>query len=516
MNFEDFLQEIVAFINEATGEKRNDVLQQSAEKIITYYVREKKEGLYDRMEEALGNDLELYYLVLSTIHFIAKDAACVAEMENLLLSPDLDLFVACDVWFQLANVRFRDASLPRSYVRSRQINRFLLERYEKEYPLKVPFLPYKERNKKRIIIETDILLNDLHAPTRIILDACQTLIRDLGYEVLLLVNVESTDLDWMNRFYLFPYVTNYRKEIMGRFSISYEDINVQGYQLYWKKETIPELHQLLQELYEWKPLCIWHIGAASFCHDIYRKMTTVISMPCTEGYIVSEAPVLVSYMQSGSLEVKEAISYIEQNNQKMLNIKPATKHIEVQKEYKKSDFGMPEDAFVICIAGNRLDDEISAEFEEMIEGAAAQSDRIYMVVIGNCNKRFFRNIEKERVKYLGFRKDLVDVINVTDLLVNPPRKGGGGSAIRAFSLGIPVVTLPYCDVASVTGEEFQCEDLPAMQELIHRYEADDVFYKGQQEKAKEKYEQRLSVSSMENYKNMLQQLEEWLEKGEVS
>lgn len=515
MNFEDFLQEIVRFINEATGEKKRDVLQQSAENIETYYFAEKGKGLYDRLEEALGDDLELCFLILSALHFITKDADCIAKIESLLLYPDLDLFVATDVCFQLSNIRFRDMTLPHSYIRARQINKHLLERFEKQYPLQTSFLPYQERNKKRIIIETDVLLNDLHAPTRIILDACQTLIRDMGYEVLLLVNVKSTDLERMNRFWLFPYVTNYRKEIMGRFSITYEDVAVQGYQLYWKKETIPELQQLMKELYEWKPLCMWHIGGTSFCHDIYRQMITVLSMPCSDGYSVSEAPVLVSYMQSASVEMQKTINHIEQSGQKMINIQAATKHIEVQKEYKKSDFGMPEDAFVICVAGNRLINEISAEFEEMIEGAAIQTDRIYVAVIGNCEKKFFKNIGKERVKYLGFRKDLVDVMNVTDLLVNPPRKGGGGSAIRAFSLGIPVVTLPYCDVANVTGEEFCCEDLSGMQEMIHRYETDAAFYSDRQKKAREKYEQRLSVNNAQNYGNMLQQLERWLEKGEV-
>lgn len=515
MNFEDFLQEIVGFINEATGRKRNDVLQQGAENIVAYYAVEKKKGLYGRLEEALGNDLELYYLVLSTLQFITKDAECVAVIENLLLRPDLDLLIAYNVWFQLSNIRFRDISIPYSYSRSRQINKYLLERYEREYPMEVPFVPYKERNRKRIVIETDTLLTGLHAPTHIILDTCQTLIRDMGYEVLLIVNVAWMDLNWMNRFWLFPYVANYRKDINGRFSIAYEDVVVQGYQLQWKKESMPEMKQLLQEVHEWNPLCVWHIGSASFRHDIYRRMTTLLSMPCTDGYSVSEAPVLVSYMQSDSANVKESIGYAERQGQKRINIERVIEHKEQGKNYHKEDFMIPEEAFVICIVGTRLDAELSEAFMDILYQLERELDNLHFMIIGISHQKPFCPADEKRVHYLGYREDLVDVIKVADLFVNPPRQGGGSGAVRAFSVGVPAISLPDCDVANLIGEDFCCQSLKEMKEEIIKYVKDEDFYKNQQEKARKKYAKRMSVSNAKSYQTMLQQLEEWLEKGEV-
>lgn len=518
MGFEDFLDDIVAFINEARGEQRNDLLQQIAEKVMVYHtIAKKTEGEpFHSLKTALGNDLELYCLVLSTVYYITEDVLYLQEIEGLYFNPDLDLFVACNIWFQVANIRFRNLSLKQSYIHSRQINSFLLERYEKEYPLQVSYLPYQERNKKRIVIETDTLLSGQHAPSRIVLEICRTLIRDLGYEVFLLVNRADMSLEWMNRFWLFPYLANYRKDIHGVFSMQYEDVMIRGCHLTWNADAMGEMQQLMQALYEWKPLCVWHIGGASFRHDYYRRLTTVLSMPCTDGYSVSEAPVLVSYMQSGSSAVQEAVAYAECQGQKITNIKITVEHKEQGKNFCKEDFGIPDDAFVICMVGNRLNDEISEEFEKMLEEAAGKSDRIYFVFIGKCKEKFLGNLEKERVKYLGFREDLVDVIKVTDLFVNPPRQGGGGGAVRAFSVGVPVITLPYCDVANAVGDEFCCEDLSKMKELVCQYETDKDFYESQQKKAKEKYAERLSVNNAENYRVMLQQVEEWLQKGEIS
>lgn len=517
MNLDALLEEMIVFINEARGEQRNELLQQSANKIMTYYVMAKRTDKepFLSLKQALGDDLELYLLLLSTLHFITKDAACIEAVEEVLLHPGLDLYVACNVCFQLSNIRFRDISIPQSYRRQREINRFLLERYEKENPMQVPFLPYEKRNKKRIVIGTDVLINELHAPTRLVLDTCRTLIKDLGWEVLILVNTAWMELEWMNNFWMFPYLANYRRDTKGGFSISYEDVTIRGYQLVWHKESAAELSQLMRELYEWKPFCIWNIGGISFRHDWYHSLTTVLSMPCVDGYSVSEAPVLVSYMQSSSEKIKEQLDYAGAQGQKTIHIDRIIHHKEQGKNYKKSDFEIPEDGFVISIVGTRLDDEMSEDFIQMLCDLEKQIEGLYFLIIGISHKKPFLPENKDKVKYLGFREDLVDVIKVSDLFVNPPRQGGGGGAVRAFSVDVPVITLPNCDVSNVVGEEFCCENLEKMKEEIIRYICDAAFYEEQKAKAKEKYAKRLSISNAKSYEMMFGQLEEWLEKGEI-
>lgn len=514
---EKFLQDIVLFINEARGEKKEDILQKQAEEILCYYIVEKNKGtFYDNLERTLGHDLELYYLVLFTIQFISPDAESISVMEKLLMRPELDLLVAENIYSQLANIRFRDHRIKQSYVEGRQINHFLLRRYEQEYPLPVPYLTYVERNKRRIVIETDTLLQIEHAPTQIVLDACRVLQGELGYEVFLVVNVIGTELDWMNRFCLFPYISNYRTDMNGVFSLEYEGVNIRGYQLLWNQNASGQMQQLLTELYDWKPLCVWHIGGSSLRHDIYRKLTTLLSMPCTDGYSVSEAQVLVSYMQSNSPSIAQAVTYAEQQGQKCLNIKRMDEQKEMGTNRSRNEFQIPEDAFVITIVGNRLDAEMSKEFIQMLLELEQQIDKLYFLIIGPCERKPFQTKDKNKVKYVGFCKDLTDMMKLADLFVNPPRQGGGGGAARALALGIPVVTLPDCDVFNTAGEDFSCQNVTEMKEKILRYTQDADFYKSHQSKARQKWEAWQQVDNKTSYREMLQQIEDWLQKGEIA
>nr|MDE6852798.1 glycosyltransferase [Lachnospiraceae bacterium] len=504
------------FINEANDTQRQDILQREAEKINTYFYSQKdSKELFLMLEEALGDDLELYLLVLSTIYYITEEANCIDLIENLLLRPELDLFVACNVCFQLSNIRFRKVSLNNTYARRRSIQRFLLERYETECPFPVPFLPYEQRNKRRIVIETDLFINELHAPTRIVMETCRMLVQEMGYEVFLLVNVEWMSWKWMEQFWFGPYLINCRKDINGSFTLDYDGLAIQGYQISWRRETVSEMQQLMRELYAWKPLCIWHIGGDSFRHDYYRNLTTVLSMPCTNGYCVSEAPVLVSYMHNDSEQLRESMAYSKEQKQKMVDIEIVYNYKEEGKNYKKSDFNIPEDAFVISIVGTRLDDEMSEEFIHMLYELEEIADSLYYLIIGKCTQKPFLLDDETKVQYLGFRKDLLDVIKVSDLFVNPPRKGGGGGACRALSVGVPVVTLPDCDVSSLVGDAFCCQNLEEMKEEILRYQRDPDFYREKQEKVKEKNEENNAVNNLEYFKMLFQQLEKWLETGEI-
>jgi hypothetical protein len=112
---------------------------------------------------------------------------------------------------------------------------------------------------------------------------------------------------------------------------------------------------------------------------------------------------------------------------------------------------------------------------------------------------------------------LTDVIAMTDLFVNPPRQGGGGGAARAFAVGVPVVTFPNCDVSNVAGTDFCCENFSQMKEQITRYREDKVFYKKQKEKVEVTHRNRMKVSEnmTSEISKMLQQVELWLEAGEI-
>jgi glycosyltransferase involved in cell wall biosynthesis len=275
--------------------------------------------------------------------------------------------------------------------------------------------------------------------------------------------------------------------------------------------------ELLDLIYRWKPLCVWNIGGSSPVCDIYRNMVTELFMGCTDGYACSAAQVLVSYMQSDSEDVKESIRYAKECGQKLHTIRIVTPFERENMSLTRKELGIPENSFALCIVGNRLDGELSAEFIGMLDALLDMSDKYHIVLVGECRKSLLGRLDADRYTMLGFRKDLLDVIAMTDLFVNPPRQGGGGGAGRAFAVGVPVVTFSNCDVSNVTGPDFCCQNLSQMQEQITRYHEDREFYKKQQEKVWDSYrkKRKLLGNVANEIQQMLQQVELWLQTGEI-
>lgn len=521
-DFTHFLKDMRLFIEEANGKARVDVSKELMAYLMLYY--RSREGDLEDFYEQLGEALRWdegepkgapYFQALSVLYALTSDPKCLEAAERRLLDGKLDIFDSENIRMQLGRIRFCRADLTVDYRVARKLNQVLLTRFEQNYPMLPGYTPYAERNQKRIVVETDSVNSYLHAPTRIVLDMCRLLQCELGYEVFLLINMPELDRERMKQFWLFSSERNYKKTAVGEFTIEYEGAQFSACQVTSCERNLIPLRDILWKIKNWKPFCIWHIGANSFLHDIYRGMTTVLSMPCTDGYSVSEAPVMLTYMESGSDLVRDQVAYIDAQGQKRYSIDIVVDYKTHQKTYAKTDFGFPKDSFIVCIVGNRLDQEMTEPFLRMLAEAASEQEKIWFAVIGECSRMVFPGISQERVKWLGMRLDLPDILQMTDLFVNPPRKGGGGGAARAAAVGVPVVTLPECDVANAVDEDFFVQDLTQMGQEIRRYCTDKAYYAEQQEKIQKLYERKYQNHTTEHVKGMLAQVREWLENGEI-
>ena len=94
---------------------------------------------------------------------------------------------------------------------------------------------------------------------------------------------------------------------------------------------------------------------------------------------------------------------------------------------------------------------------------------------------------------------------VIDLYLNPPREGGGTSALYAMAAGKPVVTVNYGDVFKNCGDEFAVENLAEMYECIKRYTEDSIFYDRMAELAYRRAQEYEDVEK--NMKELLDTLE---------
>lgn len=512
-----FLEAVVNIFDNQQGLCDEKLLEESMVFCLEYYNRFvcKNEHFYRDLLEIMGGDEVLYSIILSTIYAITSDARAIISIEDVLADKNVDVFWADIILAQITYIRFVN-NIPASYKKRRIINQKMLSNYLNKYPVPYAYTPYQERNSKRIMIETDILLGTYHAPTYIVLEMCKSLHADYGYEIFLVVNRAESMKEGAEQYWYKQIKFNYNSDMENEFLLEYEGAKIRGFQFEWNRECLANRNAVLDLIDRWKPLCVFHVGAYSYRHDIYKEQTTLISMPCNAGFIVSEAQVLFSYMNDNSEYMKDAVKYIQNQGQLIKSVDNfGNPKVEIKSHYRKTDFGLPEDAFVACIVGNRLNEEMSDEFIHMLETIGKEKKELHLAIVGECRKDFFASEFKDKVVYLGYQNNLPDVLNVMDLFVNPIRKGGGGGANLSLQVGVPVITVRDCDVHSVVGDAFGCDSLEAMKKNIVRYVEDKDFYDAQVQESKVWSEKQNSVNRGELFYQLIQDVEKELKEGRI-
>jgi glycosyltransferase involved in cell wall biosynthesis len=138
---------------------------------------------------------------------------------------------------------------------------------------------------------------------------------------------------------------------------------------------------------------------------------------------------------------------------------------EARPAVSREDLALPGDGFVFAVIGNRLDNEVDARFLDLLETIVAHP-RAHIAMMGKFND-FDRVMAqrpklKGRVSFLGYRDDILSVLRVCDACLNPDRTGGGRSGAYALHVGLPVLSLPRGDVASIVGPQDCCADYAEM------------------------------------------------------
>ena len=117
-------------------------------------------------------------------------------------------------------------------------------------------------------------------------------------------------------------------------------------------------------------------------------------------------------------------------------------------------YALPDGAPVFAIVGNRLDYEVSSSFIALLERLLDQVPQAVVVFVGGVEAlpaRLKGSRHAARLLTLGYVNDVRSLFRRCVAFLNPPRQGGGGGAAYALAEGLPVVTAPLGDVASVAG-----------------------------------------------------------------
>ncbi len=181
------------------------------------------------------------------------------------------------------------------------------------------------------------------------------------------------------------------------------------------------------------------------------------------------------------------------------------------KSYKRKEFGLNEEDFVVVTVGLRLDVELSPRFVASVANMLRRTRRIkwllvYSGDIGDVVRNHKDLLEQGRIILRGWEEDLPALYKICDACLNPERMGGGVSLRLAMLEGLPIVTGEWSsDVTVHLHSENRIKGgYDDLMHYIERLAGDPVLYARQSKLMKELMEERRS-GSFERFIEILQE-----------
>ena len=359
----------------------------------------------------------------------------------------------------------------------------------KEYLVK---MPSKERKKNLIMVMTVQFLNNTHAPTNSIIERIKIL-KALGKDVVLINTTEFCLLNGYVPLYGFNFA-NVMEEYNDLNEIEMGDYLIPFLQI---PDDLPlpyRMKILIHVINKIKPYYILSIGNGSMLADLCGNIVPCASM----ALVFSTLPKTMNKMKilGRKLNNKDKEFYADKD----IDIIESrfTFELKLQKEhYSRKDKNLPDNKFIIAIIGTRLKFDITKEFMKILQKVCKSGCYIVFAGIMDNYDKLMKEypIVAANSSFIGYCDDILALMEICDLYVNPDRLGGGFSIIEAFSKGVPGVYLKSGDVYTAGGEDFAVNDFDGMVKQILRYKDDKDYYNKMSEIAKERA--KLMTSSVE-------------------
>lgn len=446
--------------------------------------------------------LELHdYPIWMRVHLLSFCMKCCEEkkyaewlIQEVLDANGDELNEYCKyfLYWQISGSIFRDVKL-----QSKSVERGRAKLYREVYhafydALQVKSygrIPIEQRNHDLVFVFTSQFLNLEHGPTKSACDRMYCLKKYLGKEVVMINTSLLMPSKGSTPYYhcmLGSYLSEYQDKVYLKFQEERFEFNQCG-------KAMPDLlvmQSVLQRVAEEKPYCIVSIGDGDLCADLCGSLVPQIAIstvPSQLAITASKIQVIERDLQSDDYEILQILGTKPENVKKAL----FTYVFKEQKEhYERKELGLKEESLVLQITGWRLSKEIQDDFLQMLEDVLIMENDIEVVFMGMFEdykeKVFLYPHLKENSHYLENHKDALAVTQCCDVYVNPKRKGGGTSSAEALFMGLPVITLPYGDVAAAAGQNFHVMDYHEMSEKIRTYRHDKKHYEEMSELARKR------------------------------
>ena len=226
------------------------------------------------------------------------------------------------------------------------------------------------------------------------------------------------------------------------------------------------IKELVENINSFNPDIIYSTCDISISREILYPYYPIVfqSYGGTNFSTLSDAYILYSSSQKENwIKINNVLNIIDES--KIFINEPAFSEIQENSIlYKKSDFNLPKNSFVLITVGNRLDVELNDKFIDNICTFINKNNDVYWIIIGpkkiSYIHSYYNNLLKNnKIIFKSYEENLPAIYKNCDVYINPPRKGGAGSISIAVNENLPVIVEKNSqDGVFVIGEENCVED----------------------------------------------------------
>lgn len=472
-------------------------------------------GCVEHMEEILRKlatteDVREKIYLYSKILVKEKRLSWLIELEQIILdSCDLPWDTLYFLFGQIGRTIFMDPALETEesvWRKWKILERSIIE-CKQNLSQRLEKIPVSERNQELVVMIIEQFLSPAHGPTKTVLDRSYVVKHCLGKKVLIINTAELMSLQGY-----IPYegvtCASYMSELIETDFCQWKEESFSYFQCEQNMPNIPVLEILLQTIRHLKPGMVICVGGGSLFAGLVNEMIPVLTVGTTQSGLyttMADYQVVNSTLNS----MNQAILRRMKRKKDHVIEGRFTFSLKTQREHvTRKMLGLKEDTFLLALVGGRLNEEMSEEFLQMLEGVLCEQIQAVFIGIEELNNsKKYQHLQRYS-HCLGFCDDVLSRLEICDLYVNPIRKGGATSSVEALYKKKPIITTGFGDVGGVAEDIFVCIDLEDMKKQILRYSQDKEFYNRQSalaEKHAKKYMDSAGefVRILEEYQNRM-------------
>jgi hypothetical protein len=316
----------------------------------------------------------------------------------------------------------------------------------------------------RVILVTNQFLSMRHQPSRDLLSYATVLEERCGREAVILnTNIMPADI---HSLFVPSFAASVEPAFDGKQVIEAEGRSYRMLSSTGRALTCDRIDWFLRAV-EWHdPDVVVSLGGSVVIADLLASARPTLCIPTTSGITPSLADIVLDYgggnpPADGPLAASwRPFRFLYS----LIGAPPPVQAAPVETANKagsRANFGLPDDAFLCVVVGNRLDEEADGAFLAMLDSLIDRVPRVAVAFAGEAvalPERLQGSRHAKHLFHLGYVTDMAALMRVADAYVNPRRTGGGASAAEALAAGVVPVSLPAGDVAAVIGSRFIVPD----------------------------------------------------------